>query len=66
MQTQLILDFLRDVTANNNREWFANHRDEYEAAREDFEKGVAMAIERFASFDPSVAHLTVKDTTYRF
>lgn len=66
MQTQLILDFLRDVTANNNREWFVNHRDEYEAAREDFEKGVAMAIERFASFDPSVAHLTVKDTTYRF
>ena len=57
---------MRDVAANNNRPWFQSHRDEYQAAREDFEKGVALAIGRISEFDSSVAHLTVSDTTYRF
>ena len=34
--------------------------------RASFEQGVALAIARIATFDPSVAHLTVKDATYRF
>ena len=66
MNTRLILSFLRDVAANNNRPWFQSHREEYLAAKENFEAGVAKAILRIAQFDPSVAHLTVKDTTYRF
>ena len=66
MNTRLILSFLRNVAANNNRPWFQSHREEYLAAKENFEAGVAKAILRIAQFDPSVAHLTVKDTTYRF
>ncbi len=66
MNTTLILNFLREVMANNNRPWFQAHRDEYLAAKEDFESGVEKAIPRIVRFDPSVAHITVKDAVYRF
>ena len=66
MDSKLILDFLRAVVANNNRPWFAEHKDEYMAAKAEFERGVAQAIERISGFDPTVGHITVKDATYRF
>jgi len=66
MNSELILGFLREVAANNNREWFNANRKYYDEARADFERGVATMIARLASFDPSVAHITVRDATYRF
>lgn len=66
MDAKRILRFLRDVMANNNRPWFQEHKDEYLAVKDDFERGVAQAIARISAFDPSVAHITVKDATYRF
>jgi len=66
MDTRLILTFLKDVAANNSRQWFQDHRATYDAARGNFEEGVAKAIGRIATFDPSIAHITVKDATYRF
>ncbi len=66
MDADRILKFLRDLMSNNNREWFLANKSEYKDVRESFEQGVAGAIARIATFDPSVAHLTVKDCTYRF
>lgn len=66
MDTERILGFLRDISANNNRPWFAQHKDEYLAAKEDFEAGIALAIPKIATLDPSVAHIKVKDAVYRF
>ncbi len=66
MDTKRILGFLREVMANNNRPWFQAHKDEYMAAKEDFEQGVAAAIARISTFDSTIAHITVKDATYRF
>ena len=66
MNTRLILNFLKDVMANNNRPWFQEHKAEYEAAKAEWERGVAQALERIISFDPSVGSQTVKDCTYRF
>ena len=60
------MGFLNDVAANNNRPWFLEHKEEYNAAREDFERGIESAILRISAFDPSVSHITVKDATYRF
>ena len=54
------------MAANNNREWFHQHKADYEAARSEWERGVGQAIARIASFDAEVAPLTVKDCTYRF
>ncbi len=62
----MILDFLRQVMANNNRPWFQEHKEDYERARREFETGVQQVIERITSFDASVANQTVKDCTYRF
>lgn len=66
MDTKLILGFLKDIAANNNREWFAAHKTEYQQAKENFEQGISAAIGRIAEFDASVAHITVKDSVYRF
>ena len=66
MDAKRILTFLRQLMANNNREWFQEHKKEYEAIRADFEQGVQQALERIATFDASIAHLKVKDCTYRF
>ena len=66
MDAKRILKFLRQVTANNNRPWFLEHKPEYETVRAEFERGIAQAIGRITTFDPEIAHLQVKDCTYRF
>ncbi len=66
MDTKRIIGFLCQLMGNNNRPWFQEHKREYDAVRADFEQGVEQALRRIVTFDPSVAHLTVKDCTYRF
>ncbi len=66
MNAKLILEFLNDIMRNNNREWFQQHRAAYDAARAEFEQGVALAIGRIADFDAEIGSVTVKDATYRF
>lgn len=66
MNTSKILKFLKAIAINNNRQWFADHRKEYELVRKDFEHDISKAIDAIAVFDSSVSHLTVKDVTYRF
>lgn len=66
MNTSKILKFLKAITVNNNRQWFAEHRKEYELVRKDFEHDISKVIDAIAVFDSSVSHLTVKDVTYRF
>lgn len=66
MDTKKILSFLSDIAANNNREWYQEHKKEYLDARAAFEDGVAKAIEAIGKFDASISHLTVKDCCYRF
>ena len=66
MDAKRILSFLRQVMANNNRPWFQEHKAEYDAVRAEFERGIAQAIERIMTFDTEIAHLKVKDCTYRF
>ena len=66
MDAKRILDFLRQVMANNNRTWFQEHKAEYEAVRGEFERGIEQALERIRSFDEEIAYVKVKDCTYRF
>ncbi len=66
MQAQRILNFLSEIARNNNREWFYENKKEYDAVRKDFETDIEKAILKIAEFDPSVAHLGIKDVTYRF
>ncbi len=66
MQALRILNFLRAIAKNNNREWFYSHRDEYDIIRADFENAITHAIAHIAEFDPSIKHITSKDAMYRF
>ena len=66
MQAKRIMQFLRDVTANNNRPWFQAHRDEYEAVKAEVDAAAVQAIARLSVMDPALARLTLKDVTYRF
>lgn len=66
MQSQRILAFLRDIAANNNREWFHVNKAEYDICRKDFEQGVSDAIAKLSQTDSEISHLTVKDCVYRF
>lgn len=62
-----ILDFLAQLSQNNNREWFNANKQAYLGIREKFEGFAQQLIDEIAGFDPYVAasNLTVKDCTYR-
>jgi len=60
-----VIDFLHLLHANNNRPWFQANRDLYDAANNRFNAFVDDLIAGIATFDPSVAHLTASDCTYR-
>lgn len=60
-----IFDFLTQLSANNNREWFGAHRPLYEEAKARFEAVAEDMIARVARIEPEVAALPVKNTLYR-
>ena len=44
MDAKRILRYLRDLSANNNRDWFQEHKQEYNVCRQNFEEGVTQAV----------------------
>lgn len=66
MDSKRILNFLRQIAANNNRPWFQDHKAEYDVCKAEFERGISQAIAVLAEFDSEISHVTPKDTTYRF
>ena len=65
MDLQLIFDFLRQLSAHNDREWFQEHKMLYHSATQEFDKLLTILISRVGEFDPSVRHLQPKDCTWR-
>ena len=62
---QEILDFLRRLHDNNDREWFDAHRAEWTRVKARFAAFTAELIEGIAAFDPSVRGLRPQECTYR-
>jgi len=60
-----ILDFLTDLKANNNREWFQEHKSRYEVARKTFEAFIDELIPRIRAIDPRIDLITAKDCVFR-
>ena len=60
-----IISFLRDLSQNNNREWFMANKARYTAVAERFNAIVDELIREIARYDASVTGLTAKDCTYR-
>ena len=65
MNPSVIFDFLKELSVNNNREWFNNHREDYDKARIEFENLLSLVISRISLFDESVKNIQPKDCTYR-
>ena len=61
----VILDFLRQLKDNNNREWFQKNKKTYDAAKAGMEAFVDVLIPQIAVFDPSVKFVTAKDCMFR-
>ncbi len=65
MNIPVIFQFLKDLSANNNREWFNEHKAEYETARVEFDNFLAIVIARISLFDETIRGIQPKDCTYR-
>ncbi len=60
-----ILEFLRELAANNNREWFNANKDRYLKVKEQIESFTQDLITMIAEFEPQAAYLTPADCLYR-
>lgn len=59
------LKFLKDLKANNSREWFTDNKKKYEEAKGDFEEFVSELILKIAKFDPPIAEVNPKKAIFR-
>lgn len=60
-----ILDFLRELACNNNRDWFNAHKDWYKRCHEKVEAFTALWLEQMKELDPELAGLQPKDCIWR-
>jgi uncharacterized protein (TIGR02453 family) len=60
-----ILNFLTDLRANNNREWFAANKPRYKEAEAVFNAFAEQLMALVAEWDPSTRGLALRDCTYR-
>ncbi len=61
----MVYDFLSALAANNNREWFHDHKEWYLEVKEQVDDFTRQLIDRIAQFDPAAAYLTPAQCTYR-
>ena len=65
MEGKKILKFIRELTENNNREWFAAHKEQYDAVRDDVYAFTREWLAALAEVEPEVTELQPKDCVYR-
>jgi uncharacterized protein (TIGR02453 family) len=53
MLKKTTFSFLRELSQNNNREWFAQHKHLYEEAKEDLYGLIEVLIKDFSAIDPA-------------
>ncbi len=60
-----IIEFMRDLRENNNKDWFDINRERYTRVRKRFNTFVEELIDGISTFDPSVKGLRVQDCIWR-
>ncbi len=65
MNTQLMIDYLSALSANNNREWYHANKDDNKKANAAFEKLLQSLILEIGKFDNSILHNNPKDLTFK-
>lgn len=65
MISQDTLDFLAELEANNNKEWFDVNKNRYDAARKNFLRTADEFIQGASQFDSTVSGLEAKHCIFR-
>lgn len=60
-----ILDFLRDLSLNNNREWFLANKERYQLGHQQFLDFTTQWLNQLTKLEPDMAGLTAKDCVWR-
>jgi len=61
----VVIKFLKELSKNNNREWFADNKPFYLEAKAAFEEATAEMIDEISKIDNNVAGLHPKDCVFR-
>lgn len=65
MHVRDLVQFLAELSENNNRAWFAMNKPRYDLLRLEFAELVAQLVSEVAKFDPAVAHCNPKKALFR-
>lgn len=65
MNTELILNYLSELSANNSREWYHSHKAEYREANAQFESLLQKLIYEIGRTDSSILHNEPHDLTFK-
>ncbi len=57
--------FLKELSKNNNRQWFHEHKEFYHKAREEFENFVKELIHRISEFDQRIFNVSPQESIFR-
>lgn len=61
----IVFDFLSLLEKNNNRDWFKENKDMYQAVLKNVQDFATGLIAGIADFDPAIGNLEAKDTLFR-
>ncbi len=65
MISDTILNFLEELSKNNNKEWFQNNKLLYQKSKHEFESFVDLLIHEINAFDKDIRALTSKDCIFK-
>ena len=65
MNTQRIIDYLSELSSNNNREWYHANKEDYKVANAEFEELLQALILEIGKFDGSILHNQPKELTFK-
>ena len=65
MNAKLLLDFIKDLNINNNRDWFNENKERYLACKTEFEQTTAALIGEIGKFDSEIRGVQPKDCIFR-
>lgn len=60
-----VKDFLADLEANNNRDWFQANQAAYQTFKKSYLDFTSSLLQRMKAIDPALAHLEPKDCVFR-
>ena len=65
MNFEKALKFLKDLSKNNNREWFEKNKSRFTECKDEFEGFVSVLLDDMIQFDSSLAGLNPKKLIFR-